>query len=706
MEILVTTSTPRFPFPPHISKTHRKCSMPQILNCSRNTGESNGLSKAPISRELGSLDVDDDGKEERKRNDIWQLFEEAQQNIMYLNKQRLLAMEELGRVKNERNSLLQRIEQLEMQNQATARKDKLTICSELLLRIDALVLNGVIGSTEASDLRGLVIDSRVGLADDIHDIILKNDAEFLAELRRFSKTTKGGDELSLYSLDVTTYYTVTTEASQFTYTIPSPLFPFCCACLYNVVLRNGFHIIHICTEMSPVVSVGSLAPYITGLSCALQRKGNLVEVILPKVVYGIGVTFIEPVYYSSFFSHDKVYGYSNDFERFTYFSRASLDYLVKLGKRPDVLHVHNWQTSLVGPLFWDVFVNQGFESTRIVLTCQGFDSQSLEQPEKLALCGLDPSTLLRPDRLQDNNKSHLVNVLKGGVVYSNKVIIMSSVHTKGHIISALGHGLEPTLALQKEKLVISPSGFDKMTWDPSCDNFLPQHYSADDMEGKLICKFALQRHLGLEEGASNILVSFSLSGIEVQVELHELALVGCIYIGMSEDFDKLKKLCWMASSKGVQFVFMRYGQIPGMTTSFEIFQAEVKDKNVRFIDEYDEGLSHLIISGSDIMLCPSLDDHLLQVPLKAIKYGTAPIPVNFPDSRFRDFGNDSSERSRFAQYINSAFGNMSLGQALDEIKYNPLEWNRRIKDGMMKDFSWESECTEVHISAYEVVKKL
>lgn len=181
--------------------------------------------------------------------------------------------------------------------------------------------------------------------------------------------------------------------------------------------------------------------------------------------------------------------------------------------------------------------------------------------------------------------------MQGGVVYSNKVIIMSSVHTKGHIISALGQGLEPTLAIHKyvllfkimnnwflhlklynitsqiiimlpilsifidysrvkfywckssqapmcvflikvifwfgcrEKLVISPSGFDNMTWDPSRDNFLPQHYSADDMEGKLICKFALQRHLGLEEGASNILVSFSLSGTEVQVELHELALV-------------------------------------------------------------------------------------------------------------------------------------------------------------------------------------
>lgn len=50
----------------------------------------------------------------------------------------------------------------------------------------------------------------------------------------------------------------------------------------SVFLRKGFHIIHICTEMAPVVSVGSLASYVTGLSRALQRKGNLVEVILPK----------------------------------------------------------------------------------------------------------------------------------------------------------------------------------------------------------------------------------------------------------------------------------------------------------------------------------------------------------------------------------------------------------------------------------------
>ncbi|CAN4083100.1 unnamed protein product [Withania somnifera] len=168
-----------------------------------------------------------------------------------------------------------------------------------------MVITSLIGSKEASELRRLVMDSKVSIADYFSETMHKQDTELLAELRHFSGNSR----------------------------------------------KSGYHIIHICTEMAPVVSVGSLALYVTGLSSALQRKGNLVEVILPKyaslnlnevhglreveaefhsyfngqlhgnriwtgVVYGIGVTFIEPLYYSSFFSRENVYGYSNDFERF------------------------------------------------------------------------------------------------------------------------------------------------------------------------------------------------------------------------------------------------------------------------------------------------------------------------------------------------------------------------------------------------------
>jgi hypothetical protein len=38
--------------------------------------------------------------------------------------------------------------------------------------------------------------------------------------------------------------------------------------------------------------------------------------------------------------------------------------------------------------------------------------QCLQEPHKLALCGLDPGKLNRPDRLQDNFEPHLTNLLK------------------------------------------------------------------------------------------------------------------------------------------------------------------------------------------------------------------------------------------------------------------------------------------------------
>lgn len=62
----------------------------------------------------------------------------------------------------------------------------------------------------------------------------------------------------------------------------------------------------------------------------------------------------------------------------------------------------------------------------------------------------------------------------------------------------------------RNKLIVSPCGFDNSTWDPSKDNFIPRNFSVEDMEGKTVCKAALQQHLGLSEHASSILVCLHL----------------------------------------------------------------------------------------------------------------------------------------------------------------------------------------------------
>jgi len=50
---------------------------------------------------------------DQRKGDIRELFSQAQRNILYLNKQRLLAMEELKKLQDENELLLQEIEVLE-----------------------------------------------------------------------------------------------------------------------------------------------------------------------------------------------------------------------------------------------------------------------------------------------------------------------------------------------------------------------------------------------------------------------------------------------------------------------------------------------------------------------------------------------------------------------------------------------------------------
>ncbi|EPS65338.1 hypothetical protein M569_09442, partial [Genlisea aurea] len=197
--------------------------------------------------------------EKQQSNEILQLFQEAQRNILYLNKLRLQALEELELIKNERDSLLSKVQKMEMEKQSNlGGNDEFTISSQLLLRIHSLVLRGMIGRAEASDLRDTVMDSRrCGSVDEISS---QNDADFLSELRNNANYSNKYGSLKL-------------------------------------------------DEIHGLQEAGvDFYSYFDG-----QLRRNKIWM---GVVSGIGVTFIQPLDYSYLFDHGKVYGYSNDFERF------------------------------------------------------------------------------------------------------------------------------------------------------------------------------------------------------------------------------------------------------------------------------------------------------------------------------------------------------------------------------------------------------
>lgn len=62
---------------------------------------------------------------------------------------------------------------------------------------------------------------------------------------------------------------------------------------------------------------------------------------------GLAVYFIEPLHPDKFFWRGQLYGENDDFTRFSYFSRAALELLLQAGKKPDIIHCHDWQTAFV-----------------------------------------------------------------------------------------------------------------------------------------------------------------------------------------------------------------------------------------------------------------------------------------------------------------------------------------------------------------------
>lgn len=96
------------------------------LSCLRNNGDVNSLheqkSEGNKNVDMSQSMCDDD--QNVKQDNIWQLFKEAQQNILYLNKQRLGAIEKLDKTNREKQSLLSKIKKLEAEKQAGAGKGK------------------------------------------------------------------------------------------------------------------------------------------------------------------------------------------------------------------------------------------------------------------------------------------------------------------------------------------------------------------------------------------------------------------------------------------------------------------------------------------------------------------------------------------------------------------------------------------------------
>src|SRR5207249_3830875 len=115
-----------------------------------------------------------------------------------------------------------------------------------------------------------------------------------------------------------------------------------------------------------------------------------------------------------------------------------------------------------------------------------------------------------------------LNCLKAGIIFADVITTVSPRYAREITTEAFGCGLDGVLRRRQHLLFGILNGVDYGEWDPATDTLLPQAYSLDKLEGKRVCKLALQRELGLPQNAdiplfSNITRLVEQKGVDIQL---------------------------------------------------------------------------------------------------------------------------------------------------------------------------------------------
>ena len=459
-------------------------------------------------------------------------------------------------------------------------------------------------------------------------------------------------------------------------------------------------ILMVASEANPFAKAGGLGDVVGGLAAALGERGEEVAVVLPRYrsvplenarrVWDDLRVWLGPAHYpaSAFqvverqvsyylidcpalYDRDGIYGgASGDFPdnhiRFAALSQAALA-VVRHLFRPQVLHCHDWQTALA-PLYihtrWRT--DPTFFGLKTLLTIHNLGYQGLYPKEILPAIGLD-DTVFYPDQLEFHGK---VNLLKGGIRYSDALNAVSLTYAREIQTPELGFGLESLLRARSDALSGILNGVDYAEWDPQTDPHLTANYSAADLSGKRASKADLLSEFGLP--AENL--DRPLAGIVARLD-------------SQKGFDLIEEVaCELAAE---DFCLVTLGTGDPKCERFLQGWAAVNPEKIAVRIAYDNRLAHKIEAGCDLFLMPSRYEPCGLSQMYSLRYGT--VPVVRATGGLEDTV-DEETGFKFREYTGAALLE-ALRAALAAFR-DRERWTAMMRRGMAKDFSWNAPAAE------------
>ncbi|MBR4835499.1 MAG: glycogen synthase [Clostridia bacterium] len=465
-------------------------------------------------------------------------------------------------------------------------------------------------------------------------------------------------------------------------------------------------ILYVTSEANPFAASGGLGDVMGALPSAVAAEGHECSVILPlydtmKPVFreklelvldmsfymswrhtgasvykcfhnGVTYYFVENHYY---FDRGRLYGEFDDAERFAFFSRSVIEYMLHSGNIPDVLHANDWQTA---PAVIYLKTEYGhIDALRNIKTV--YTIHNIEYQGKFGMQNLTDIFGISPMNRGVVEYDGCINLMKGAIVTSDFITTVSPNYARELEYDFFAFGLSNIIKDSRYKMRGVINGIDYDYFSPERGGDIYAKYNSRTYKsGKAKNKAALQAEVGLPVNSDVPLVAMitrfaSQKGIDLVLHIMDELL-----------------------QENVQVVVLGTGE----KEYEDAFRGlEARNPNLKALIMFDRVLSKKMYAGADIFLMPSKSEPCGLAQMIACSYGTVPVVRSVGglyDSIIK-YGEEGANGFRFDNY-NAHEMLYTIKDAL-ALYQDKKKWNALTASAKNSNFTWENSAKE-YISIY------
>ena len=396
-------------------------------------------------------------------------------------------------------------------------------------------------------------------------------------------------------------------------------------------------VLHVAAEVFPLVKTGGLADVVAALPVALAGQGADVRLLLPglpavmesvqgaRTVIDIGACFgalrvrlllarmpgsklpayvIDAPYLyrrgGSPYQDGQGEEWPDNLQRFALLGWLAAHLAADDADPkwvPDIVHAHDWHAAMACAYIAE------HPPTRAgtVYTVHNLAYQGLFPMHDWPSLGL-ATRLMSPAGLEFHGQ---LSFMKAGLTFADHISTVSPSYAREITTHEFGWGLDGVIRSRGVSVTGVLNGIDDAVWNPATDPAIAERYDAERLDGKGVCRRALQDELGLDADDGALLVTV-VSRLTAQKGLDLLlaALPALLHAG-------------------AQFAVQGTGE-PALEAAFQMAMRSHPGR-VHVHVGYDEARAHRLIAGADAIAVPSRFEPCGLTQLYGLRYGTLPI---------------------------------------------------------------------------------